>query len=93
MIKILDFYAEWCGPCKAMSPILDQIEDELDDVIIEKYDVEENEEIVEDYGIRSVPTLVFIKDDEIVSKHVGSLSKEKLLAIINKIIDFVFIKY
>ena len=70
-----------------MSPILDQIEDELDDVIIEKYDVEENEEIVEDYGIRSVPTLVFIKDDEIVSKHVGSLSKEKLLAIINKIID------
>lgn len=87
MIKILDFYAEWCGPCKAMSPILDQIEDELDDVIIEKYDVEENEEIVEDYGIRSVPTLVFIKDDEIVSKHVGSLSKEKLLAIINKIID------
>lgn len=87
MIKILDFYAEWCGPCKVMSPILDQIEDELDDVIIEKYDVEENEEIVEDYGIRSVPTLVFIKDDEIVSKHVGSLSKEKLLAIINKIID------
>ena len=87
MIKILDFYAEWCGPCKAMSPILDQIEDELDDVIIEKYDVEDNEEIVEDYGIRSVPTLVFIKDDEIVSKHVGSLSKEKLLAIINKIID------
>ena len=87
MINILDFYAEWCGPCKAMSPILDQIEDELDDVIIEKYDVEENEEIVEDYGIRSVPTLVFIKDDEIVSKHVGSLSKEKLLAIINKIID------
>lgn len=87
MIKILDFYAEWCGPCKAMSPILDQIEDELDDVIIEKYNVEENEEIVEDYGIRSVPTLVFIKDDEIVSKHVGSLSKEKLLAIINKIID------
>lgn len=87
MIKILDFYAEWCGPCKAMSPILDQIEDELDDVIIEKYDVEENEEIVEDYGIRSVPTLVFIKDDEIVSKHVGSLNKEKLLAIINKIID------
>lgn len=87
MIKILDFYAEWCGPCKTMSPILDQIEDELDDIIIEKYDVEENEEIVEDYGIKSVPTLVFIKDDEIVSKHVGSLSKEKLLAIINKIID------
>jgi thioredoxin 1 len=87
MIKILDFYAEWCGPCKVMSPILDQIEDELDDVIIEKYDVEENEEIVEDYGIRSIPTLVFIKDDEIVSKHVGSLNKEKLLAIINKIID------
>lgn len=87
MIKILDFYAEWCEPCKVMSPILDQIEDELDDVIIEKYDVEENEEIVEDFGIRSVPTLVFIKDEEIVSKHVGSLSKEKLLAIINKIID------
>lgn len=85
MIKILDFYADWCSPCKAISPILDQMEDELDDIVIEKYDVEANEEVVEDYGIKAIPTLIFIKDDEIVSKHVGSLTKDKLINILNKV--------
>ena len=83
MIKILDFYAQWCGPCKSVSKLLDEIED--DDIEIEKIDIEEDEDSVEDYGIRSVPTLIFIKDDEITARHVGHINKDKLMGIIDRL--------
>ena len=62
MIKIVDFYATWCGPCKVFSKTLEEIK-ELPDVTIEKVDIEDNPELTEQYKVRSVPTLVFFKNN------------------------------
>lgn len=83
-LKILDFKAQWCKPCVAMSPILDQIEKETG-VEIQKIDVDDNEEMVIAYGIRNIPTLIFIKDNQIVDKVSGTISKEALINKINEL--------
>lgn len=84
MIKILDFYANWCQPCKQLAPILTQIEEEFDWVTIEKIDIEENDDAVFKYQIMNIPTLIIFKDDVQVDKIVGMTSKSKLLDILNK---------
>lgn len=84
MIKIVDFYATWCGPCKVLSKTLEEIK-ELPDVTIEKVDIEDNPELTEQYKVRSVPTLVFFKNDEMKATTVGAISKEKLMSIIDKL--------
>ena len=76
---LLDFYAEWCGPCKMVSPIVDQISEENPDIIVGKIDVDDQQEIAEKYGILSIPTLVVIKNGEVVNKGTGVLPKGKLL--------------
>ena len=80
-LKILDFMSTWCQPCRTMSPILDEVEQETG-VEIRKVDVDDNEEMVIAYGIRNIPTLIFIKDGVVVDKISGTISKE---ALINKI--------
>lgn len=82
-LKILDFMGTWCQPCKTMSPILDEVEKETG-VEIRKIDVDDNEEMVIAYGIRNIPTLIFIKDNEIVDKVTGTISKEILINKINE---------
>lgn len=84
MITIIDFYASWCGPCKQISPILEEIEKEYDYITVIKVNIEEDFEQTEKYGIRNIPTLLILKDDIIVDKIVGTTSKSKLLQIINK---------
>ena len=76
---LLDFYAEWCGPCKMVSPIVDQISEENPDIIVGKIDVDDQQEIAEKYGIMSIPTLVVIKNGEVANKGTGVLPKGKLL--------------
>lgn len=76
---LLDFYAEWCGPCKMVSPIVDQISEENPDIIVGKIDVDDQQAISEKYGIMSIPTLVVIKNGEVANKGTGVLPKGKLL--------------
>ena len=77
---LLDFYAEWCGPCKMMSPVIDQIAEEVGNtVIVGKIDVDDDQQLAEKYGIMSIPTIVIIKNGEVVKKFVGVTNKEEIL--------------
>ena len=76
---LLDFWAEWCGPCRMISPIIDELHNEFEGkAIIGKVNVDESASISSKYGIRNIPTLLFIKNGEVVDKHVGSAIKEDL---------------
>ncbi|MBO5494296.1 MAG: thioredoxin [Eubacterium sp.] len=77
---LVDFYAVWCGPCKMMSPVVDQIAEENDDIVVGKVDVDEAEEITEKYGISSIPTLMVFKNGEVAETFVGVTAKDKILA-------------
>ena len=83
-LKILDFMSTWCQPCRTMSPILEEVEQETG-VEIRKVDVDDNEEMVIAYGIRNIPTLIFIKDGVVVDKISGTISKEALINKINEL--------
>lgn len=84
MNKIIDFHATWCGPCKVQKPILEKVAKELN-IAVEYVDIEESPDVAQKYGIRAVPTLVMLKDEQIVNKLVGlqkeSILKEKLTAL------------
>lgn len=84
---VLDFWATWCGPCRMVAPIIESLAEEYaGQVIIGKVDVDENEELASKYGIRSVPTVFFIKDGQVVDKIVGAAAKpayeEKIKALL-----------
>ena len=84
---VVDFWAEWCGPCRMLGPVIEELADEFEGkVIICKMNVDENDEIPSEYGIRSIPTVLLFKNGILVDKHVGVASKsvlvEKLTAIL-----------
>ena len=84
---VIDFWAEWCGPCRTMSPIVDELAAEYEGrVVIGKCDVEANDEITMKYGVRNIPTIVFLKGGEQVDKQVGACSKDALKAKIEKLL-------
>lgn len=84
MLKLLDFWAEWCGPCKFMEPIIEEIEKELSGKItIEKINVDENQETASNNGVMSIPTYIVTKDGKEVERIVGATSKENLLKAIS----------
>jgi thioredoxin 1 len=81
---LMDFWAEWCGPCKMIAPILDQIADEYKGRLqIVKLDVEENQAIAMKYGVRSIPTLMLFKGGVVEAQHIGMLSKEQLIRLLD----------
>ena len=82
-LVLLDFWAVWCGPCKMIAPILAEIAEERDDVVIGKVDVDSEMELAMQFGVASIPTLVVIKDGQPVNKAVGYMPKEKVLALLD----------
>ena len=84
---VLDFWATWCAPCRMISPIIEELAQQFEgQVVIGKVDVEENEDLAVEYGVRNVPTILFIKNGEVVDKQVGAASKsafeEKIKALL-----------
>jgi thioredoxin 1 len=76
---VIDFWATWCGPCRMIGPIISELAKEYDGKItVGKCDVEENEDLAADFGIRNIPTIIFMKDGEVVDKVVGAAGKAVL---------------
>ena len=83
---MVDFWATWCGPCRILSPTVDEIADEYADrITVAKCNVDDAEEIAMQYRIMSIPTLLFFKGGEVVDKRVGVVSKDEIVSIINSI--------
>ena len=79
---LLDFYAEWCGPCRAVSPIIDEIANERGDVLVGKVNVDANPELAGAFKIYSIPTLIVLKNGEIINKASGARPKAQILELL-----------
>ena len=79
---LLDFFASWCGPCKMVAPILDEIAEEREDIKVCKVDIDQQPELVSRYRVMSVPTLMVLKEGKIVEQSIGAKPKHQILAMV-----------
>lgn len=76
---LVDFYADWCGPCKMLSPIVDEVANEKEDIKVCRINIDEEQDVAVEYGIMSIPTLVVIKNGEEAKRSVGVIGKTEIL--------------
>lgn len=76
---LVDFWAEWCGPCKMIGPALEEISEEMPDLVIAKINIDENPEVPSRYGVRSIPTMILFKGGEAINTKIGALPKNRIL--------------
>ena len=83
-IVLIDFYADWCGPCQMLSPIVDQVASEYENLKVVKINVDEAQDLAINYGVISIPTLVVIKDGQETNRTVGLISKNAIEELVKK---------
>lgn len=83
-VTVVDFFATWCGPCKMLAPVLEELESDRSDFKIVKVDIDKEEALARSYGVMSVPTLILFKDGKEIAKKVGFMPKELLNNWINE---------
>lgn len=81
-IAIVDFYADWCGPCKMMAPVIDKIAEENPELNVAKVNVDESGELAAQYGIMSIPTLIVFKDGKEINRSLGAKNKAAILSLL-----------
>lgn len=87
---VIDFWAEWCGPCKQIAPYVAELAEEYADrVVIGKCNVDDNDELAASFNIRTIPTLLFFHNGEVKAKHVGSAAKSELAAKLDQFLESV----
>lgn len=79
---LLDFYADWCGPCRMVSPLVDEIAEENPQYLVGKINVDNEEELAQEFGVSSIPMLVVLKNGQIVNKAVGARPKDQILKLL-----------
>lgn len=86
-VVLVDFYADWCGPCKVVAPILDELSEKYKDVLFAKVDVDKNQDLASKYSIFSIPTFLIIKNGEVKNQFVGAQSREGFEEEIKKVVN------